>query len=59
MTKEQRKNAPFAFLSQHRIEMAEIARGKLRQARAHHIPYSPQSERVIELMAEWASGFVS
>src|SRR5215831_11227033 len=36
VTKEQRKNAPLAFLSQHRAEMAEIARAKLRQAKAHH-----------------------
>jgi hypothetical protein len=59
MTKEQRKNAPLAFLSQHRAEMAEIARAKLRQAKAHHTPYNPQSERVVELISEWSSGFVS
>jgi len=41
-----------------RAEMAEIARAKLRQARAHHIPYSPQTERVVELLADWSASFV-
>ena len=54
MTAQQRKNEPFAFLRQHRIECAEIARAKLRQGRAAGLP-----EATIDLLADWAAGFVT
>lgn len=54
MTKDQRKNESLAFLQQHRTEMAEIARAKLRQGRSAGL-----QEQSIELLADWAAGFVT
>lgn len=41
----------------HRAEFADIARAKLRQARHDHVPYSPQTERVVELLGDWCATF--
>lgn len=42
----------------HRAEFADLARAKLRQARHDHVAYSPQTERVIELLSDWTAGFL-
>ena len=54
MTTQLRKNEAMAFIAQARIEMAEIARSKLRQGRAAGLP-----ETTLDLLADWAAGFVT
>ena len=45
--------------AQQRAEFADIARAKLRQARHDHVPYNPQTERIVELLGDWCSGFAA
>ena len=53
------KRDRFAPFASYRAEIADIARFKMRQAKSDHVAYSPQSERVVELLSDWASSFVS
>ena len=42
-----------------RAEFADLARFKMRQAKGEHIRYSPKTERVVELLSDWAASFAS
>ena len=55
MTQQVKRNAPLAFVQHHRDEMAEIARHHLRVAKTT----LGVRDRTIELLSEWAAGFVS